>query len=92
MFTHDYIYNKLKSGIATVTFTKVDGSVRNMRCTLSNDYLPSEFQGKGSMITEAGNVIRVFDLDIREWRSFRVDSVTNVEYTNALNTGTLING
>jgi hypothetical protein len=40
--------------------------------------LPEQYRGKGTMITEAGNTIRVYDLDLSEWRSFRIDSVTNV--------------
>ena len=81
MFDFNGIYNLLKSGVATITFTKVDGSSRVMRCTLQDEYLPEQFRGKGTLLTEAGNTIRVYDLDLSEWRSFRVDSVTEIRNT-----------
>lgn len=84
MFTYDQIYGTLKNSVATVTFTKVDGSERRMRCTLQDQYLPEQFRGKGTILTEGGNVIRVYDLDLSEWRSFRVDSVTGINYDNGM--------
>jgi DNA-directed RNA polymerase beta subunit len=47
MFTVESIYPILKNGIVTVTFNKVDGSERVMRCTLNDAYLPEEHRGKG---------------------------------------------
>ena len=87
MFTSDYLYNVLKRGPANVTFTKVDGSTRNMRCTLNDSFLPNDHQGKGEMLTEDVRTLRVFDLDVNGWRSFRVDSVTNVQETAGLING-----
>lgn len=78
MFTVDAIYPILKNGVATVTFNKVDGSERVMRCTLNDAFLPEQYRGKGDMLTEVTNTLRVFDLDINGWRSFRVESVTGV--------------
>jgi hypothetical protein len=93
MFSYDEIYNVLKNGVASVTFTKVDGTSRTMRCTLRDQYLPEQFRGKGTILTEAANVIRVFDLDLNEWRSFRVDSVNNLSYTADMSpTRNLLNG
>jgi WYL_2, Sm-like SH3 beta-barrel fold len=80
MFSYNELHNALKNNVVTVTFTKVDGSTRNMRCTLQEKYLPEQFRGKGSLITEGANVIRVFDLDVNQWRSFRVDSVSAINY------------
>jgi hypothetical protein len=89
---YNYIRGMLKSGPCNVTFTKVDGTERYMRCTLSDSLLPEQYKGKGDMITEGSNTIRVFDLGINEWRSFRVDSVTNISYDNgvSLNNRTLL--
>jgi hypothetical protein len=92
MFSYDEIYTKLKAGVLNVTFTKVDGSSRNMRCTLNDTYLPEQFRGKGGILTEGANVIRVYDLDINEWRSFRVDSVTNLGYDGGSVTRNQLNG
>jgi hypothetical protein len=82
MFDFNTIYNALKAGVATVTFTKVDGSERVMRCTLQDQHLPEQYRGKGTMITEGSNTIRAFDVELNEWRSFRVDSVTGIRYNN----------
>lgn len=61
-----------------VTFTKLDGTKRDMRCTLNLELIPTENHPKGTKQTKENlDVIRVFDLDEDNgWRSFRVDSVT----------------
>ncbi|CAB4124263.1 WYL domain containing protein [uncultured Caudovirales phage] len=79
MYTQDNIYATLKAGIATVIFTKVDGSERIMRCTLKDEFLPEEYRGKGLVLTEVTNSLRVFDLEANAWRSFRVESVISVQ-------------
>ncbi len=64
-----------------VVFTKVDGTMREMRCTLMPSMLPTPVtaaNGKEEKPTkENTSVIRVFctENDKKEWRSFRVDSV-----------------
>ena len=78
MYSSDYIYNILKRGISIVTFNKIDGSVRTMRCTLNDDYLPDQYRGK-TMVTEDIQTMRVFDVDVGQWRSFRIESVTSVQ-------------
>ena len=66
-----------------VTFTKKDSSERAMRCTLVEEAIPADKQPKtqseGS--TSTGSAVRVFDTEKSEWRSFRWDSVTKVEFT-----------
>ena len=70
--------DQLHRGICTVVFEKKDGSMREMHCTLHPDRLPERQQ-----LTEVSppphnpDTIRVFDTDLREWRSFRVDSVNS---------------
>ena len=66
-----------------VTFTKKDGTEREMYCTLAESRIPADKQPKtaqeaGSTI---GSAVRVFDVEKQEWRSFRWDSVNsfNVE-------------
>ena len=71
----------LESGVATVTFEKVDGTLREMRCTLQSDILPKQLlreEGDASQRTTPDTVLAVWDLDQGGWRSFRVDSVKNV--------------
>jgi len=81
--TRDEMLVLLRSGVCNVTFTKVNGESRDMRCTLVRDMIPEEKIPKSPVDTEAEEptkvneaVIRVFDLVKTDWRSFKVDSVT----------------
>lgn len=79
-YTYDQIMNRLQSGVATVTFTKVDGSKRVMQCTLESSFLPEEYRNRGGVLTETvGNNISVWDVQANGWRSFRVDSVISID-------------
>ena len=69
------LYEILRNNVATVKFTKVDGTERVMRCTLKDDLLPEAYRGKGTVLTETTNALRVYDLDNSGWRSIRVESV-----------------
>lgn len=64
-----------------VTFTKKDGTEREMQCTLAESLIPSAKQPAAT--TEAtsqtsGSALRVFDTVVQEWRSFRWDSIKSV--------------
>jgi len=72
----DEIVDTLKKGIATVVFTKVDGSTRTMNCTLNTRYLPEQKETEGKGKSNAS--VSVWDTDKNAWRSFRVDSVQKV--------------
>jgi hypothetical protein len=65
-----------------VTFTKKDGTVRDMRCTLCEGRIPADKQPKteGASAKDSGSAVRVFDTEKSEWRSFRWDSVTKVSF------------
>lgn len=76
--------NALKEDVCRVTFKKVNGDTRLMYCTLKSDFLPENDR----MINEAGfeptkqvneKVLAVWDIDVKGWRSFRVDSVTHFD-------------
>jgi hypothetical protein len=78
--TRDEMIEALKKGRVNVTFTKKDGTERKMTCTLQEDRIPPVFlngteQFEHKTRKQNLDVIPVFDLDIQEWRSFRVDSV-----------------
>lgn len=64
----------------TVTFTKVDGSVRDMPCTLRSEVLPPSDVTESHQRRRSYNpeVLSVWCLDKKEWRSFRVMNVTKV--------------
>jgi len=68
-----------------VTFTKKDGTERAMRCTLVEGRIPSDkkptSETSAAGRTTNGSAVAVFDTEKSEWRSFRWDSVTKVEFT-----------
>jgi len=71
----------LRNGIATVEFTKKDGSSRVMKCTLDADLLPelhAEEEAERAKKTENPNMVNVFDVEAQGWRSFSLDRLTNV--------------
>jgi WYL_2, Sm-like SH3 beta-barrel fold len=73
------LVNLLQASDCKVTFTKVDGSERTMRCTLNgfDDEPLTESVESDKKINQ--ETLIVWDLDKEAWRSFRVQNVTNVE-------------
>ena len=67
-----------------ITFTKKDGTERKMQCTLVFSKIPTDKHPKSISESEtsstSGSAVRVFDTQLGEWRSFRWDSVTKVEF------------
>jgi hypothetical protein len=72
----------LTQGVVTVSFTKVDGSRRDMQCTLNQAHLPVvESVGKPASRRKYNpDVQSVYDVNAKGWRSWRWDSV--IEFTN----------
>ena len=72
----------LYKGVYEVTFTKVNGDVRTMPCTLDSTLLPpqplKEFHETRVYKPET---LSVWCLDKMEWRSFRVANVTKMVKT-----------
>ena len=66
---------------ATVTFTKADGTERVLRGTRNFANIPANMYPKQESMPGIVNedTVRVFDLDINAWRSFRKDSVKSYE-------------
>ena len=83
MFTRDGLVDMLRRNVVTVTFTKVNGDERVMRCTLLSDLIPNAPKQNGELVVEAKNTsnstsVPVWDMDAAGWRSFRVDSVKSI--------------
>lgn len=79
---YDYndLVNRLQNSVVNITFEKVDGSMRTMRCTLIPSYLPEEYRSNKPMLTETTPLtLSVWDVEMSGWRSFRLDNVRNVE-------------
>jgi hypothetical protein len=87
-FDREQLTEMLRNNVCHVTFTKVDGSVRVMPCTLKESLLPpapvhvtnTDNPVDFPRAKKANpNTISAWCLDKKEWRSFRVANVTNVE-------------
>lgn len=66
-----------------VTFTKVDGTLRTMPCTLREAAMPPREANEFHKTREyRPETLSVFCLDKNEWRSFRVMNVIEVKPLN----------
>lgn len=63
-----------------VTFTKSDGTEREMRCTLREDLIQSTEKKTERSKKENTDVMSVWDLEKSAWRSFRLDSVKSIGF------------
>ena len=77
----DWLMGLLRSEIVQLTFIKKDGSERIMTCTLAEQKIPAENAPKGVDRAKSDEAVAVFDLENNGWRSFRWDSLTNIEFT-----------
>lgn len=75
--TKEGIRNLLRQSVVSVTFTKGDGTVREMKCTLSEKFLPEQ-EVKESHHKNSPDSCPVWDVDAKAWRSFRWDSVSKI--------------
>lgn len=75
------IVKVLSNGVHNITFTKVDGTERTMPCTLDPTILPLvEIKEEKSVLRKLNmDTLRVFVTDIKEWRSFRIENLKNIE-------------
>jgi hypothetical protein len=72
---------QLQGNVATVVFTKADGTERTMKCTLLAEYLPAP-EGP-VLLTEStrqenDQVLSVWDIENGGWRSFRLESIKSI--------------
>lgn len=79
---HEWLKGILKVTEATITFTKVDGTERVMKCTLEESKLPVvelKEDAKPRKVSDSTKALRVFDIEKNEWRSFTIKNITRIE-------------
>ena len=69
----------LKENLMQITFTKLDGTTRVMRCTLHKSMTEFVNEATKAKFPTNEEVIPVWDIENQAWRSFRVASVTDVK-------------
>lgn len=77
----EWLRKVLIDSIATITFVKVNGEERVMKCTLQEQFLPTQVDLEEAIQKKRPNdeTMSVWDLEARAWRSFRVENLMSVE-------------
>lgn len=78
LMNRNELIEHLSANICEVTFTKVNGEQRVMPCTLREDLLPVRNENSTERKVNE-NVLSVWVTDANGWRSFRIDSVTDIK-------------
>lgn len=79
--TSQNLIDILMGGITTIAFNKkTDGSLRIMRCTLSQKLIPAadmpkHFDPKKFLADITGGRLRVYDLEKRGWRTIPISEL-----------------
>jgi len=77
-----WLRGMLSTDTVTVTFTKKDGTERVMNCTTNPDVVPKVEIKEGATPRKVSETtMRVFDTDIKEWRSFTTKSIKQINVT-----------
>ena len=88
-----WVCGLLNTQSITIEFVKSDGSLREMLCTLDPDRIDAPVTATGSidgrprgwgLREKDPNVQTVFDLDLKQWRSFRYDRLKKITVTIGL--------
>jgi hypothetical protein len=77
-FVRSELQTQLQTEVLEVTFTKVNGDKRVMNCTLMEGILPSNTTENNTDKKVNEDILSVWDVDANGWRSFRMNTVTQV--------------
>jgi flagellar biosynthesis/type III secretory pathway chaperone len=76
MNTKESLKNLFAQHVVNITFKKINNEERKMICTLKPDLLPvQEKKEQTKKKPENDNILPVWDLEQKAFRSFRVDSL-----------------
>jgi hypothetical protein len=82
-FNKEKILEQLQNGVVLVTFTKADGSLRDMKCTLQPRLFPQHtVKEKMNGVKENCDCLKVYDLETDGWRSFKISRLISIFETN----------
>lgn len=76
-----WLVKVLQTGPTTVKFVKRDGSKRTMNCTLQADLIPQTVNSQSKERKVSTEILSVYDLENKAWKSFRWDSLKEVIIT-----------
>jgi hypothetical protein len=75
--------SKAHSKTMTVTFIKANGELRTLLCKKNIKRFLSKKPNK-KVVKSSQDVVRVFDMESKSYKSFRLDSVKEVKYGNVI--------
>jgi hypothetical protein len=75
----DNIIHWLKGNVLSIKFTKQDGSIRVMKCTLQNHIIPEKTEEVKPRKINLEQ-IRVYDLEKKSWRSFKIGNILSITF------------
>lgn len=79
MFTRCAIKQTLLEKECEVEFKKINGDIRKMHCTLKPELLPKVEKENKQKKTKNLEILSVFDLDKKSWRSFKIENIISVK-------------
>jgi hypothetical protein len=79
----EWLRELLRERVVGVTFTKKDGTERVMQATLSESFIPQADRSENStnIRKKSDEALAVWDTEAQGWRSFRWDSVKQVNFS-----------
>ena len=77
---YHWLSDALKTSNVFITFEKKDGSERKMLATLKSGVIPAYEKKTDREKKVNESVLSVFDLEKEEWRSFRLDSIREINF------------
>lgn len=83
--TKESIRSQLRQSVMKVNFTKTDGTVREMICTLQESFTIPYEKKTDKQKPENNDILAVWDVEKHAWRSFRVDSIISADVVEAQN-------
>lgn len=94
--TRDDLKNMLAQNVMVIDFTKLNGDKRVMTCTLREDMKPratkEDTMSQKKVRDLAEEVISVWDVNAKGWRSFRYARVNSVDVVDEYKTEWYNNG
>lgn len=79
-----WLKDYLSKNTVGITFVKKDGTDRFMNCTRNLELIPEERKPIGNVVQKPSTVIKAFDLDIQEWRSFNTSTIKRFDWEKKL--------
>ena len=77
----DWLLELLRAGEVKVTFTKTDGTEREMVCTLKEGVVVP-YEKKTERVKKVNDdVVPVWDIEEQAWRSFKLSTVIGINVT-----------